>query len=178
MSALQNFKRSSSCFFQLLSCFDGVVVIMRWRIQTTVQSRIQADFVYGLGNVGLVTHFSRSGSGLPWLAYPHLHLFSRNISSHLCQGFRGAQASEPARDSLRKPQYSIGSSESRGFRKKNFSHLGRNSLIELEEGRNFSKAEAMLRSHSNTRKDNEPWISDPNAIGGRHDVRVYAEPQE
>jgi len=72
-----------------------------------------------------------------------------------------------------------GGNDSRSFNaKRNWVRLDKEqALLELEEGGNFSKAEAMVRSTISI-EDEEPWTTQPNAIGVRGDIRVYGEPQK
>ena len=76
---------------------------------------------------------------------------------------------------LKEAHHTIGSSETRGFDKKNFNRLAKDSLFELEEGQNYSNAEATMGTQS-TLEGDEQWIRDPKVIGVRHDVEVFGEP--
>ena len=146
---------------------------MSWRIQVTVQSVTQTDFVHGLGKIGLVTHLE-IWLGIIVACLPTLApLYSRYLSPVLSRASR--KSSE--RRQLKEAKRTIGSEESKHFKRNTFNRLDQDgSLLELEEGKNFSSAKATVRSQI-TSKEEELWVNDPSAIGVRHDVQVYGEPQ-
>ena len=149
---------------------------MGWRVQITVQAVTQADFVYGLGNIGLVTHLE-IWLGIIIACLPTLApLFSKYLAPVVSKA-RGSKRST-ARQQLKEAQNTIGGG-SRGYSdKRNWQRLDKEqALLEMEDGGNFSKAEAMVRSTSSI-EDEEAWRTQPNAIGVKSDVRVYGEPQK
>lgn len=150
---------------------------MGWRIQITVQSTTETDFVYGLGDIGLVTHLE-CWIGIIAACLPTLTpLFSKYLGSVLSRG-SGHQGKGPGQRQLKEAKHTIGSGEKRGFNKKNFNLLDKDSFLELEEGKNFSTAEAMQTPISANEEDDERhWMNDSNAINVRHDIRVYGERQ-
>lgn len=154
---------------------NRVVAIMGWRVQITVQAVTQADFVYGLGNIGLVTHLE-IWLGIIIACLPTLApLFSKYLKPVVSKA-RGSKKSAERRH-LKEAQNTIGGGNSGAFNKRNFVRLDKEqALLEMEEGGNFTKAEATVRSTSSV-DDDERWTNHPNAIGVRHDIRVYGSPQ-
>lgn len=103
---------------------------MGWRIQVTVLAVTQTDFVYGLGNIGLVAHLE-VWLGMIIACLPTLPpLYSKYLSPVLSRitGLSG-KSTEPRQ--LKEAQRSIGSSEPRNFSKKHFNRLDNDSLLEL-----------------------------------------------
>ena len=149
---------------------------MGWRIQITVQSTTETDFVYGLGDIGLVTHLE-CWIGITAACLPTLTpLFAKYLGPVLSRG-SGHQGKGSGGRQLKEAKHTIGSSEKRGFNKKNFNLLDKDSLLELEEGKNFSTAEASQTPISANDEDERHWMNDSNAINVRHDVQVYGERQ-
>lgn len=147
---------------------------MAWRIQVTVQSITQTDFVHGLGKIGLVTHLEL-WLGIIVACLPTLApLYSRYLSPVMSR----VSHKRTETRKLKEAEHTIGSDGSRHFRKKNFNRLDQDaSLLELEEGKNYSSAEATMGSQV-TGEGDVSWMSDTNVIGVRHDVQVYGEPQK
>lgn len=116
---------------------------MGWRIQMTAQSVTQTDLVHGLGNIDLVT-LLEVWIGIIVACLPTLTpLYSRYLSSVVSRISR----KRTKQRQLKEAQHTIGSNGSRIFNKKNFNRLNKEaSLLELEEGKNFSNAETTVRS--------------------------------
>ena len=148
---------------------------MGWRTQITVQSITETDFVYRLGNIALVTYLE-VWIGLIVACLPTLTpLFSRYLGPVLSR-VQGHSGKRTGARQLKEAQHTIGSGDTREFSKEDFKRLDKDSLLELEEGKNFSKAEAMVTSTSANEED-EKWMSDPNAFKVRHGIQIYGEPQ-
>ncbi len=177
-SALVSCKSVSNRFtrqllFPGITWYKRVVAIMGWRIQITVQSITQTDFVYGLGNIGLVTYLE-VWIGITVACLPTLTpLFSKYLAPVVSR-ISGHSGKPKAQRQLKEAKHSIGSGEPRGFSMRKFHRLDQDSLLELEEGKNYTTAEAMARSTS-TNQEDERWLSDPSAINVRHDIQVCGE---
>ncbi|KAL9120138.1 MAG: hypothetical protein Q9187_003308 [Circinaria calcarea] len=153
-----------------------VVAVMGWRIQITVASLTKADFVYGLGNIGVASHLEL-WLGIIIACLPTLvPLFSKYLKPFASK-IRGVPKKPTVRRQLKEARHTIGSSGSRPFKKKQFSALGTGSLLELEEGKNFSIART-TNGLPPTSEENESWISDQHVITVQHDVQVYSEAQK
>ena len=145
---------------------------MAWRIQITINANSQKDFVYGLGLIGLVS-FLELWLGIIIVCLPTLApLFAKYVRPVISKITGASKRSGPGR--LREAQNTIGGGSSN--RKKIYGKLDKDSYLELEEGRNFTTAKAMGVSASSTEVD-EIWMSEPNAIGVRHDIHIADEPQ-
>lgn len=156
---------------------NRVVGIMGWRIKITVESTTQTDFVYGLGNIGLVTHLE-VWIGITVACLPTLAPFYAVYLAPMISKLSNTSAKHTSKRKLKEAQHTIGSSDSRGFMKRNFNRLDSETLLELEEGRVSGKNQAMVSSPA-TNKDNcEDWSSNPHGIGVRHDIQVSSRPQE
>ena len=152
---------------------------MGWRIQITVQATTEKDFVYGLGNIGLVTHLE-VWLGIIVACLPTLTpLFSKYVGPMVSKISGGSSGKRSGQRQLREAQNTIGGG-SGGYSKKNYGRLDKDSLLdrELEEGKSFRKSEAVVGTHSVTSEEDDHWMHDPNAIGVRHDVQVYYQPQK
>lgn len=105
-------------------------------------------------------------------------LFSKYLKPVVSKA-RGSKKSTGQRHPMEAQNTFGGGNDSRSFNaKRNWVRLDKEqALLELEEGGNFSKAEAMVRSTSSI-EDEEAWTTQPNAIGVRGDIRVYGEPQK
>ena len=149
---------------------------MGWRVQITVQSITETDFVYGLGNIGLVTHLE-VWIGITVACLPTLTpLFSKYLAPILSR-VTGNSGKSTGQRHLKEAQNTIGGGDSRGFNRKYFNRLDKESILEMEEGQNFSKVEATVGSFSGPEEEDEDWMNKPGAINVRHDVQVYGEPQ-
>jgi len=149
---------------------------MGWRVQITVQAVTQADFVYGLGNIGLVTHLE-IWLGIIIACLPTLApLFSKYLKPVVSKA-RGSKKGSAARQ-LKEAQNTIGGGDSRSYNsRRNWVRLDKEQgLLEMEDSGNFSKAEAIVRTTSSL-EDEESWTTKPNAIHMRQDIRIYGEPQ-
>ena len=147
---------------------------MGWRIQVTIKSTTTTDFVYGLGTIDLVAHLE-VWLGIIIACFPTLApLFARYLRPVLSRMSR-ASGKHGFQGQLKEAQHTIGSPKRHGFGKSKFNRLDADSLLELEHGENFSNAKAMVESTSIPEED-EPWKSDPNAIGVRHGFEVCDEP--
>ena len=145
---------------------------MGWRVQLSVQSITVTDFVYGLGNIGLVTHLE-CWIGITAACLPTLSpLYSKYFAPVLSRG-SGHQGKGNGQRQLKEAKHTIGSGDKRGFNRKDFTLLSRDSLLQLEEGKNFSTAEASQTPISVNGEDESHWMNDLNAINVRHDVQVY-----
>ena len=146
---------------------------MAWRIQITNNALTQIDFVYGLGNIALVS-FLELWVGIIIVCLPTLApVFAKYVKPAMTKITGSSKRSGPGQ--LKEAQNTIGGSSKRGYRK-NYGKLNKDSLVELEEGNHFSNAEAMGKS-SSTIEEDEIWINKPNAIGVRHDVHIHIAPQ-
>jgi hypothetical protein len=148
--------------------YNRVVGIMGWRIAITVQSITQTDFVYGLGNIGLVTHLE-VWIGIIIACLPTLTpLFSKYIAPIASRiSWLSGKSTGPRQ--LKEAKHTIGSARMRGFNKGDFKRLDKDSLLELEEGNNFTTAEAL-------NEEGKHWVNHPSAISVRHDFQVYGDP--
>ena len=155
---------------------NRVVALMGWRVQISVQSNTQTDFVYGLNKIAIVT-LLEVWLGITVACLPTITpLFSRYLRPLLSRisGFSGKRA---AQRQLQEAKHTIGSLDPRGFSKKNFNRLNKDSLLELEEGQNLSSAEAATGSQRISPDEDKPWMSHPNSIGAWHDVEDHGEPK-
>ena len=149
--------------------FNRVVGIMGWRIAITVESITETDFVYGLGNIGLVTHLE-VWIGITVACLPTLTpLFSKYIAP-IVSRILWLSGKSAGQKQLKEAKHTIGSAESRGFHKRGFRRLDKYSLLELEDGKNFTTAEAL-------NEEGELWTDHLSVINVRHDIQVYGEPQ-
>jgi len=140
---------------------------MAWRIEITNQALTQTDFVFGLGNIALVS-FLELWVGIIIVCVPTLApLFAKYIKPAVS---RVTGSSKRSRVQPRDVENTIGGGRSN--KRKSYGKLGRDNSMELEEGKNLSHASA-----TSTFEEDEPWMNEPNSIGVRHDIRVYKIPQ-
>jgi hypothetical protein len=158
-------------------CLHRVIAIMAWRINITVQSINQADFVYGLGNVGLAA-FLEVWLGIIVACLPTLPpLFSKYLGP-VWSRVTGGSAKPSRQWQPKEARRTIGGSEPRGFNRRSFNRLDKDYLLELEEGNGRGNSEAMVSSRTITEVGDEHWMKDPTVIGVRQDFHVYGEPQK
>lgn len=154
-----------------------VVAVMGWRIKITVESTTKTDFVYGLGNIGIVTMFEL-WVGIIVACLPTLAPFySKYLAPIMSTLYKKSQKHSSSRR-LKEAQHTIGSADSPNFRKKNFNRLDDDTLLELEEGGIYGTTAAMVSSSATVKDDFEDWQKKPNSIGVRHDVQVSSVAQE
>ena len=151
-----------------------VVAIMGWRISITIQSVAETDFVHSLGDIALLS-LLEVWLGITIACLPTITPFLSKYVKPILSKISGGTGKQSVQRQLREATHTIGSSESRGFRKKNFNRLDTESFLELEEGSNIGSEATVLGSTSKPTEVEEHWMSDPNAIGVRHDVQVTAE---
>ncbi|MCJ1479458.1 hypothetical protein MMC13_008144 [Lambiella insularis] len=144
---------------------------MGWRIQITVQAVTEIDFVYGLGNIALVAHLEVWLGIIVACLLTLPPLFSKYVTP-LVSKFPGYSSKRTIGRQLKEAQHTIGSSETRGFCKKNFSRLDTTSLLELEEGRKFRKPQIGVNALPAAQRKEPQLIKYSNGIGVRHDLNV------
>ena len=143
---------------------------MGWRIQIANQN--EPDFVYSLGNIGLVTHLE-IWIGLIVACLPTL----TPLVSKYYRKIPGMSKKTPSRK-LKEANHTIGSAEPRSWRsKKNFSRLDTENPLELEEG-TYLKNEAVVRSSSASPDEDDDWRRGPQGINVRHDVQIFSSPHQ
>lgn len=156
---------------------DSVVALMGWRIKITVESMSKTDFVYGLGNIALVADLE-VWLGITVACLPTLTpLFGKYIKPVMSK-MAGISRKHTAQEPLKQALDSVGSSEARRPRNKQFSRLDTDSLLELGEGNKFGQVETTVKSPNATRREGRDLKSDLNNIVVRHDIRVYGEPHK
>lgn len=147
---------------------------MGWRIEITVDSTTKTDFVYGLGNIGLVTHLE-VWIGITVACMPTLVPFYSKYIVPLLSKLSKASTELPGRRQLKEAQHSIGSWRQGGLRKKNFKALDSIVLLELEDGRTSGKTETLVNCPATCEEEQGRWV-DTNTIGVRRDVEVLSTP--
>ena len=142
---------------------NKVVALMGWRVEISVQSATQTDFVYGLNKIAMVT-LLEVWLGITVACLPTITpLFSRYLRPLLSR-IAGSSGKRAAQRQLKEAKHTIGSSEPRISSRKNFHRLNKDSLLELEEGQNLSSAAATTGPQSIPPDGDEPWRSHPNSI--------------
>jgi hypothetical protein len=139
---------------------------MAWRLQITSKSATNADFVYGLRDVGLVSFLEL------WLSMILAPLFARYVRPVVTRATGGSKRTGEKR--LREAQQTIGGgSARRGYHWKTYGKLdAADSYLELEEGNLYTTAEAVSRQGSAS-DSAKSWIQKPNAIGVTHQIHVF-----
>lgn len=150
---------------------------MGWRIKITVESTTQTDFVYGLGNIGVVTLFEL-WIGILVACLPTLAPFYSKYLAPTVSKLREKSSRHISQRQLKEARHTIGSTGGPGLKKKNFKRLDEDTLLELEEGRVSGTSAAIVSSSTKAKVGSEDWMSETNAIGVRHDVQVFSTPQE
>ena len=147
---------------------------MAWRIQLTVETERETDFVRIIGTIGLVT-LLEVWIGIIVACLPTLTPLLAKYWSPLRSRFARKVT---AKKQLREAQHTIGSDGSRIFNKKNFNRLDKDaSLLDLEECLTFTIAVAIGGNHGLSGQDGF-WITDPTVIGVQRAFQVYDEPQK
>ncbi len=160
--------RSAGCFTNALTRTVG---IMSWRIQVTVQSVTQNDFVWGLGTIGLISHLEL-WLGLIVACVPTLApLVNKYIRPTFTKWYSGSKRSGPGQ--LREAQSTIGGTSKRGLRR-NYGVLNEE-YLELHRSNNSSEADATATP--TLAAEGETWMNDPDAIRVRHEIQVDFAPR-
>ena len=102
-------------------------------------------------------------------------VFSKYIGPVVSKIPRFSEKAAP-QNQLKMAKHSIGTSEPRGFSRKDFSRPNKESLIKLEYSKNFRETQAVAKSPSDIDGVGEDWMSDPNAIRVQHDIQIHGEP--
>ena len=135
----------------------------------------QIDFVYGLGQLTFV-FILEVWLGIVVACLPTLPpIFSKYIDP-IVSRISGLPRKNNGQRQLKEAKNSIGGSGPRGFNKKSYSRLDSDSLIELDYGRSFRKAEVMALSASNVREEPESLMSNLDVIHVRQDFQLHSEP--
>jgi hypothetical protein len=143
---------------------------MAWRIQVTVLAVSQADFVFGLGNIGLAALLE------VWLG---IIVACIPVLTPLIVKFLGpawAKVAQPPRhtgdNSGQRHRVSHGTI---GSAKTKFGRYERDSYLELGEGRHLNRSEVM--KSSSVADDDEEWSSDGRGINVKKVVQVRSDPR-
>lgn len=150
---------------------------MGWRIKITVESTTQTDFVYGLGNIGVVTLFEL-WIGVLVACLPTLAPFYSKYLAPTVSKLREKSSKHTSQKQLKEARHTIGSAGGPGFKKKNFNRLDEDTLLELEEGRVSGTSAAIVSSSTRVGEGFEDWKTESNGIGVRHDVQISSAPQD
>lgn len=144
---------------------------MAWRLQITTKSATNADFVYGLRDVGLVS-FLELWLSMIVICIPTLApLFARYFRPVVTRATGASKRTGEKR--LREAQQTIGGgSTKRAYHWKTYGKLDADSYLELEEGNLYTTAEAVSRQGSAS-DSAKSWIQKPNAIGVTHQIHVF-----
>lgn len=147
-----------------------VIAIMGWRIQITILITTQADFVFGLGNIGLAALLE------VWLGIVAACI---PVLTPLIVKFLGPAWAKVAHT----PGNSGGQSDKRhkvkhgtfgSSKKDKFGRYERDSYLELGEGRNLNRSEAM--KSSSVADEEEGWSTDGRGINVKKVVQVRSDP--
>jgi len=174
---LQMAKRNKLAILSMFSLGLLVVGLSAWRIVITNKSVTEADFVYGLALIALVSQLEL-WLGIIIACLPTMApLFHKWIKPMFAFASSDKSKESGGRAPLELASHTIGSGgKARAFRKKNGAlTLGteNDTYYELEEGVNFSNAEAITRSTSADNDSNKKlWSKDPQTINVTYDVSV------
>ncbi|KAL8956757.1 MAG: hypothetical protein Q9193_005804 [Seirophora villosa] len=137
---------------------------MAWRISITVDPETKNDFVYGLGNIGLVTHLE-VWIGISVACMPTL---APLYSKYLAPMF--SRKTHTSQKGMKEAKSTVRRSKKRGFWTRNFSRLDDDTTLELEEGHLTGGTESVIYSLGPTESadDNNPQRS----IGVTHDIEL------
>lgn len=150
-----------------------VIAIMAWRIQITVQLVTQADFVFGLGNIGLAA-LLEVWLGIIAACIPVLTPLIVKVLgpawAKVSNTSGGAHTGGQSDQNRHKVKHgTFGSSK-----KNKFGRHERDSYLELGEGRNLNLSEAM--KSSSVADEEEDWSTDGRGINVKKVVQVRSDP--
>ena len=148
---------------------------MAWRLSITVHPITMNDFVYGLGNIGLVTHLE-VWIGISVACIPTLAPVYSKYLAPMVLRFRSGSPEHTSQREIESPKDTVGSPKGRGFWTRNFSRLESDTALELEEGRVAGETEAV--AYPTAAKEGESVFDHncPKYIGVTHDIQVESRP--
>ncbi|KAL8906218.1 MAG: hypothetical protein Q9171_006361 [Xanthocarpia ochracea] len=152
-----------------------VVAVMAWRLGITVHPTTKNDFVYGLGNIGLVTHLE-VWIGISVACIPTLAPLYSKYLAPMVSRIRSGSPEHTSQREIKSPNDTVGSPKGRGFWTRNFSRLESDTALELEEGQVAGETEAV--AYSPVAKKGESVVDHnyPKSIGVTHDIQVESRP--
>lgn len=154
---------------------------MAWQIKITMESITETGFMYGLGDIGGVTHLEvwiGVWIGILFICMPTLAPFYPEYVSPIISKLLKSSAKHTGHKQLNESHHTTGSSESPEFKRKKFNRLDDEILLEVKEGQTGGRTEATVSSSSTRNLHLKGWNSNPNSIGKRYDVQIHSAPQE